>query len=498
MKSRKNEALIQNLRRKGISFQRGDTKLVKSYNYYQIINAYKALFITSVKTIDDIKQEVLSNKNLATYARIFGIQNIDSLQNLFIYESIVRSISKRYFDNYKREPISNLEKTIEEKKYLLHIYDLNATVKDFVRMYQFEHGLRIILLKYVLRIEEELKHLFTSTLNDLEVDSNYLLDINSYNVKNNGSITSIIKVLKKNDNTHSNAINRKKEQSLIAPYWILINEMTMGELTHSIRSLNTEVQNNILDKILQRFTIQVTPNNKDRKAILNFLSDISAFRNNLAHNNPIYQYNIKDSSLADYPNFSYLRPKISNFNKLSTHEKAVAINKSKSQIKSDLVRFFGSDIYNQQPNSSFNINLSYIIYVLNKMITRVSPSTKFSLSLKHHFNTYGLITCVNSGTVDDYTIYANAVKNIDGNRKKLNQITTVKYKHLTDVKSLKEVISQMKQDISTHSKVIKENIKHLEIKENLVKYSPFRYLSAYTKYTGIDNDFLTNISCKKH
>jgi hypothetical protein len=455
MKSKKNEALINNLRRKGISFEKGDTKLVKSYNYYQIINAYKALFITSVKALDDIKKDVFDNKNIAIYAKIFGIQNYLSLQNQSIYESIVRIISKRYSDNYKKELISILEKIIIDKKYLLHIYDSNVTVKDFVRMYQFEHGLRIILLKYVLRIEEELKHLFTSTLNDLEVDSNYLLDINNYDVKNNGSITSIIKVLKKNDNTHSNAINRKKEQSLIAPYWILINEMTMGELTHSIRSLNVSVKNLILDKIIQRFTIQPKPSSTDKKAMLNFLSDISAFRNNLAHNNPIYQYNVKNSSLADYPKLSYLRPKISSYNKLNPHARAIALNKSKSQVKSDLVRFFGSDTYNQQPNTTFNINLSYIIYVLNKISTKLNPSSRYSLSLTNHFNTYGLINCVNFGTVDDYTTFSNSLKTIDEHRKKLNQVATTKYKHLTDVRNLKKIISQMKRDISTSTKELK-------------------------------------------
>jgi peptidoglycan hydrolase CwlO-like protein len=116
----------------------------------------------------------------------------------------------------------------------------------------------------------------------------------------------------------------------------------------------------------------------------------------------------------------------------------------------------------------------------------LNPSSRYSLSLKNHFNTYGLINCVNFGTVDDYTTFSNSLKTIDEHRKKLNQVATTKYKHLTDVRNLKKIISQMKRDISTSTKELKQNINLLKISENEIKYTPFRYLSAYTKYTGID------------
>jgi hypothetical protein len=51
----------------------------------------------------------------------------------------------------------------------------------------------------------------------------------------------------------------------------------------------------------------------------------------------------------------------------------------------------------------------------------------------------------------------------------------------------------MKRDISTSTKELKQNINLLKISENEIKYTPFRYLSAYTKYTGIDYDFLMKL-----
>lgn len=493
MKSLKSSALISNLRYKGISFEKGDTKLLENYNYYQIINAYKALFITGVKSLDDIKNDIANQLNLELYARIFAVQYTSMMQPITLYELIVRKIAKRYSESYKREQITILETTVREKKYLLHIYDIDVRVKDFIRMYQFEHGLRLILLKYVLRIEEELKNIFTQTLNDLECDSNYLLDINNFNVKDNDSISSLIKILKKNYNNHSNSINRKKEQSLIPPYWILINEMTMGELSYTIRCLSDTVKNSILDKVISKFTSLDTPSNPTRKSMLNLLSDISEFRNNLAHNNPIYQYNVKNSSLANFPRIAYLRPKISNYNNLSPENRAVARNNNVNQIKSDLVRFFGIDAYNQITTSAFNINLSYIIYVLNKITKKIDPSTNFAISLKQQFNTYGIINCVNTAYIDDFSTFSHALDNIQLTHKKLSNLLNLKYKHLTETRDLKSIISQIKSELTADYITLNQNMKKLKIQPNDPKYPSFSFVNEYSKYTGIDYNFLVNI-----
>ena len=54
MKVFSTDQLKTHLNEKGIKLKRGDGPLFNKYDYYQVINGYKALFIDSVESIDDI------------------------------------------------------------------------------------------------------------------------------------------------------------------------------------------------------------------------------------------------------------------------------------------------------------------------------------------------------------------------------------------------------------------------------------------------------------
>ena len=491
MKAKNTQHLYQNLKRKGIQLDRGDIKYLQNYSYYQIINAYKPLFISNVKNIDDIKTDLVQGSNLDEYGRIFNKETFKNQQWNVFYHEICKRICETYVGNHNNKTTSELEKLIKSKKYLLHLYDPNTKLNDFVRMYQFEHSLRNLLLKYILRIEEDIKNIFCSSLNDSKLDSNFLLDINNYNVSDDESIRTLIKVIKKHHNRHSNPISRKKSQNIIPPFWILINELTLGELMHTISSLKNEYRNIVMDSLVEYFTTVSTPNARDRNAMQNLLSDISGFRNDLAHNNPIFQYNIWGNSLKKHPRMSYIKPKIKNVTQYSHSQIRARQNNRKQQILSDIGRFWGQNQYTMQSVTTFNINLSYILVLLYKFTYSVDSTTNYIDNIKRIFTKYKVINLGSWGTCYDIDKYNQNQEKLKDISKLLNQLKSTPYRSLSSKQEFKAVIAHFKSEISTIKREVSDVMSTNIVVPDDTKDCPFPFLSEYTRYTGIDVNFLT-------
>lgn len=493
MKSNNINQLYENLKRKGITVSRGDISYLKKYSYYQIINAYKPIFIKTVKSIDDIYNDVTSNKNKEIYTKIFNLESKQSLDPNLFYLEICKSVLKKYSLDTKGLQINDAKKLIKEKNYVLHIYQNSTKLKDFVRMYQFEHALRNLLLKYVLRIEEDIKTIFINTLNDLRLDYNYLLNINNYDVKNDKAIESIIKVFKKQNNSYSKPINRKKSQNMIPPYWILVNELTLGELMHTIKSMESETRNQIIDNLINHFTIAREKNPAIRNAILSLLGDLSKFRNDLAHNNPIYLYNIHGNSLSLHPIIQYNRPAVNNIGNKDKSKISAELSKKKSQILSDLSRFFGEDSYNKRVPSDFNIDLSYIIYILYKFTKIIDPDTHYAENIKKIYTEFGIFKLVNYGQTFNHDIYQDNINLLKTTYKLLNDIQNITYKSVENKKDFKLLIKSFKESVVESKNNISNIIKNSNVLPMKIRFDDFSFTDKYSKYTGISQDFISSI-----
>lgn len=374
METNTTSKLIKNLERKGISFNRGEKQLFKKYDYYQVINAYKNLFIVDVENIDKIKQNILNNIDVKRYKEYYGISSNVLGNDLF--KEICKKIIKKYGLAYdKNMSLKTLVSEIKRIDYIHHIYAANTKYNDFVRMYKFEHELRLLLLRYTLIIEENMKNLFISTLNDSEdINANFLSDINNYNTSDassNNSLETLKLIIDKQGNKHSKPIQRKRQQNITIPYWILINELAMNQTYKAINNLKPELERKIFQKCVNHFTnldldvfdkTKTIKNiNSEHKLINSFkiiLYYIGEFRNMLAHNQPIYSYNIKDCSLYNFPNINYEYP--SSSKKQLTLQEQYKIN---ADMMHKLQLFFGTDQFNSR-NLHVNIDLSWIIYVI--------------------------------------------------------------------------------------------------------------------------------------
>ena len=502
METNTTSKLIKNLERKGISFNRGEKQLFKKYDYYQVINAYKNLFIVDVENIDKIKQNILNNIDVKRYKEYYGISSNVLGNDLF--KEICKKIIKKYGLAYdKNMSLKTLVSEIKRIDYIHHIYATNTKYNDFVRMYKFEHELRLLLLRYTLIIEENMKNLFISTLNDSEdINANFLSDINNYNTSDassNNSLETLKLIIDKQGNKHSKPIQRKRQQNITIPYWILINELAMNQTYKAINNLKPELERKIFQKCVNHFTnldldvfdkTKTIKNiNSEHKLINSFkiiLYYIGEFRNMLAHNQPIYSYNIKDCSLYNFPNINYEYP--------SSSKKQLALQEQyniNADMMHKLQRFFGTDQFNSR-NLHVNIDLSWIIYVIYKIISTIDNNTKFYDELRKIYVKYNVVL----------TEYEYEMENCQQYGDLLSQLQEL---YEFDLKTV-EITSRIEQGFTYKAmlknnetklnKIVKELKKisnKMEVKKIGSKYTLFPGNQKYKDYTNIDVSFFNQI-----
>lgn len=165
--------LIKITENKGIKFLKGDKVLFKKYSYFQVVNAYKNLFACDEDTFDDIKNNIKNKVKLDYYRNAFQIKS--DIKDDDLFEAVCNRICKKY--GLYGKTLKEKEEQITVIKYHHHIYKPDTLYTDFVRMYKFEHELRMMLLKYTLIVEENIKNIFISYLNDINAEPNYLVNM---------------------------------------------------------------------------------------------------------------------------------------------------------------------------------------------------------------------------------------------------------------------------------------------------------------------------------
>ena len=502
LETNSDKKLIKILKRKGIFFERRDVKNFKNYDYYQVINGYKALFINNIETIRKIHQNIFGNIDINRYKQAFNI-DVSITDKNQIFKLICKRISKKYGLKYDEiwSP-GRMLREIEKIEYIHHMYINTAKYSDFIRIYKFEHELRLLLLRYTLIIEENMKNIFIKYLNNNGACANYLTDINNYNLKDGDSKTleTLKIIIDEHGNKHSKPIARKRKQNLTITYWILINELKKNQTYKAINNLNSSTSMLIFQDCVNHFTlldIDYTDNSKthiqrnlEKKQIQKFkilLNYLGEFRNMLAHNQPIFSFNISNIDMASFPNLSYARPKVRNLT--NPVDILNAQHNMNAALMYDFQKFFGIDSYNQQ-NHNVNINLGTIVYIIYKIISHIDPNTKFYSELVATYSKYNILFTNhdfytdNFDSVNDLKAKIDEFPNFDFDTilEKINN----EQKHKMDIKKMKRSIEKYKKELDNISKKI-------TIKKNMSKYSLFPANSKYTKYTGIDCSYFQKI-----
>ena len=496
--------LIEILELKQIKFDKGEKALFRKYSYYQVVNAYKNLFVQDIEYIDTIRDNILQNKNIDFYRSIFKIK--PDIKTEQLYEKICDKICEKY--GLKSNSLKEKEENIKQIQYHLHKYNSTTKYGDFVRMYKFEHELRLMLLKYTLIIEESMKNIFISYLNDNNAKADYLVNMHNYNTSSirNKAFDTMKLIIGKYDNTKSKPIKRKREQNLTVPYWIIINELAMNQTYYAIANLREEDSRNIFINCTNFFTnLNITKDKKGKsdkikekeesqintfKTILCYLGE---FRNMLAHNQPIYCYNIDSFDITKRYPFEYELPKV-NKNKKSAAGNPIPKYKQQINLNAKLMQnlsdYFGEDNFNR--NNYTNLNLSKIIYIIYKILKNIDRNTNFYNELKSIFVKYNVLLNEKHIEIENPEAYIDLLNEI----KKLDDFSFDSKDIISKIeskKAYKKIFNDKNSKFNAIKNLIIKKSNRIKISTIESKYKPFLESKRYTQFTGIDEKFFTKI-----
>lgn len=502
--------LIEILEKKNISFnveKKGEKKLFKSYSYYQVINAYKNLFSTNVEKITDIQENIKNNREIERYRKDFSIKA--SISDIDLFENICSFICSKY--GLSANGLDEKVKFINKIDYHHHIYNDGPQYRDFVRMYKFEHELRLAILKYVLIIEESIKNKFIQYLNDNLKSADFLVNMKNYDTSsfNNKAFRTMRLIIDKHSNINSKPIKTKRDQELTIPYWILINELTMNETYYTILNLNRNDSLAIFAEITNFFTLsnikvnknrtgEIKISNGDLKLIDSFKSllfYLGKFRNMLAHNQPIYTYNIEKYRIENDLKFSYEMPitkknyKDKNGNVIEKIDQQYKLN---GNLMRYLIIFFGKDTYNGR-NQKINLNLSFMVYIINRMLKHIDKNNVFHEEITNIYKKYSIILiedCKTINSIDCLQKHMDIISEISEPNYNVAELIN----KINSGANYKRELNKILNEYDTTLSRIKKSASAVTITKKIGKYAPFKEYNKYIEFTGIDKNFLNALS----
>lgn len=165
-----------------------------------------------------------------------------------------------------------------------------TSIEDIVDLYEFDEELRHLFLKYLLKVEVQMKSLISYYFCEKygELQSAYLSE-DSYNrtKKNGKSLQKLIHILDRyaNDVTDYHYINHAREKYGNVPLWVLTNALMFG----SVSKMYQFLQNDVQAKISKNYY------GVNEAHLVRLFAVVAQFRNICAHGERLYSYKTKNA-----------------------------------------------------------------------------------------------------------------------------------------------------------------------------------------------------------
>lgn len=198
----------------------------------------------------------------------------------YAYEMLKRSSYYSLINGYKG-PFKNPDTTN---------YRENICFEDIVALYEFDEELRGLFLKYLQKIERQMKSYisFYFCAKYGEKQSEYLRSSNFNDTrKNKHDIDRLIKILKRytEGNTDYHYINHASKKYGNVPLWVLINVLTFGNISKFYMLSKYEIQ----------AKIALNYEGINESQLSKILIVLTGFRNVCAHGERLYCYHTKQA-----------------------------------------------------------------------------------------------------------------------------------------------------------------------------------------------------------
>ena len=263
---------------------------------------------------------------------------------------------KKLLNNNYYTVINGYSRPFMEKGSDPERYKRGTSFDEVFALYEFDSQLRALLLKYILRIEHQLKsviaHVFSGRYKDIPYPD--YLDKAFFDVENsekrlklyNDLLEHIDKELEHQENNNNKMLLHYKERYDNIPPWILMSFLSFGMMRTFYCCLKNQDQNEIARKF-----------NLYPDELYVYLSALNTFRNSCAHDERIYNLILQNSIVR----------KDGNNNKIKYNRVYIVVLILKDMLDASTFMAFHSDlesiIYNLANHLS-TISIENVLYAM--------------------------------------------------------------------------------------------------------------------------------------
>lgn len=183
-------------------------------------------------------------------------------------------------------------------------YKQGTTFYEIYSLYDFDRNIRLILLKYILKMETHLKTKVAYYFSEeFKQNFNYL-DINNFDTSSPQKVTELIarisNVITKNTKKPNEQFYHYLDKHKELPLWVLVKKMSMGETINLYNNLKASTKKAIIQDVISEYKKEYVVNNtitsdQQEESISNMFALINIFRNICAHEERLYNKTVKDN-----------------------------------------------------------------------------------------------------------------------------------------------------------------------------------------------------------
>lgn len=185
----------------------------------------------------------------------------------------------------------------------------NTHFDELKSLFLFDRELRFLFLKYLLIFENSFKTIIAHEFSRKYPKANSYLDITNYRSDNPKGVLKQISILTKtiHDNVSSKgAIKHYIEEHGSVPLWVLVNYLTIGNLSYLYSALKDPEKNTIAKYYSEKYNKQYKPLSDLRIYSADMESALKIFnlvRNQCAHDERLYNKDYKSIYVSNIANY---------------------------------------------------------------------------------------------------------------------------------------------------------------------------------------------------
>lgn len=193
---------------------------------------------------------------------------------------------------------------IVPERYLPHTH-----FNELKALFLFDRELRFLFLKYLLIFENSFKTVISHEFTQKYQKANSYLAIANYRDDNPKGVLKQISILTKtiHENVDKNgAIKHYIEEYGSVPLWVLVNYLTIGNLSYLYSALKDSEKNVIAKYYSDKYTKQYKPDNSIRLSSEDMESALKIFnlvRNQCAHDERLFSSDYKSVRVSNIANY---------------------------------------------------------------------------------------------------------------------------------------------------------------------------------------------------